>query len=430
MTVQSFSGGAGCGKTYQLMRALEQWLQNTPLRDGQKVLALTFMHGSRRRLAERLRSMPTVASRHDCLTLDSFAWRLVRRWVSMVELHGFVGLQPDQYDRVIEAAGHLLEDVTVAKWVFATFPILIVDEAQDLSAGRLRVITSLAAHSMVFAAADEFQCLDEQLRPNPACAWLAQTGVLTNLEEPRRTEVPDLLAAAAALRVGAAPASGKSFQIRAAPNAALAGTFLSNEIGWYGRGKSIAVISPTDGMYAHQVIDWVAQRSTKQGNGPFAIRWEQSESRAAEAYLGAIQLNEECEDRQVQAALDAGENPRVAADVAGWMDMQRRTQGRTVFLREEVIRVIKQSFSNNRRYQGHSEKRSAMTIHGAKNREFDVVVVLWPAAIRGTAEQKRRLLYNAVTRAKLRCIVLVQSPALLQSSPFVRHEPGLIVEGF
>ncbi|WP_298725175.1 ATP-dependent helicase [uncultured Pseudomonas sp.] len=419
MTVQSFSGGAGCGKTYQLMRALEQWLQNTPLREGQKVLALTFMHGSRRRLAERLGSMPAVSRRHECLTLDSFAWRLVRRWVSMAELHGFVGLQPDQYDRVIEAAGLLLENVIVARWVSATFPVLIVDEAQDLSAGRLRIITFLASHSMVIAAADEFQCLDEQLRPNPACAWLTVTGILTNLEQPRRTEVQDLLAAAAALRAGAAPESRKNFQIRTAPNAPLAGTFLSNEIGWYGRSRSVAVISPTDGIYAHQVIDWVAQRTTKQGNGPFAIPWEQSESRTAEAYLEALQLDEESDISLLRATFEAGGNPRVEADVLRWMDTQRKTQGRTTFPREEIVRTIKKSFSDSRRYQGTNERLAAMTIHGAKNREFDLVIVLWPAAIRGSSEQKRRLLYNAVTRARHRCIVLVQSPALLQASPFV-----------
>ena len=47
VTVQTFSGGAGCGKTFRLMQALSEYLIATPLREGQKVLALTFMHGSR-----------------------------------------------------------------------------------------------------------------------------------------------------------------------------------------------------------------------------------------------------------------------------------------------------------------------------------------------------------------------------------------------
>jgi superfamily I DNA/RNA helicase len=57
-------------------------------------------------------------------------------------------------------------------------------------------------------------------------------------------------------------------------------------------------------------------------------------------------------------------------------------------------------------------------VHGAKNREFDNVVVLWPAAIGGDDEQRRRLLYNAVTRAKSRCLIVVQSKAALAMPPF------------
>jgi superfamily I DNA/RNA helicase len=49
-----------------------------------------------------------------------------------------------------------------------------------------------------------------------------------------------------------------------------------------------------------------------------------------------------------------------------------------------------------------------MTIHQAKNREFESVTVLWPLKLGGRLEQKRRLLYNAVTRARGRAVVIVQ----------------------
>jgi superfamily I DNA/RNA helicase len=52
----------------------------------------------------------------------------------------------------------------------------------------------------------------------------------------------------------------------------------------------------------------------------------------------------------------------------------------------------------------------AMTIHQAKNREFENVVILWPVQVGGDAESLRRLLYNAVTRAKSRVLILLQSP--------------------
>uniref|UniRef100_UPI0035A06C98 ATP-binding domain-containing protein n=1 Tax=Achromobacter insuavis TaxID=1287735 RepID=UPI0035A06C98 len=58
-----------------------------------------------------------------------------------------------------------------------------------------------------------------------------------------------------------------------------------------------------------------------------------------------------------------------------------------------------------------------MTVHGAKNREFDNVIVLWPAAVVGSDDQKRRL-HNAVTRAKERCVVLVQASSHMRRPPF------------
>lgn len=59
-----------------------------------------------------------------------------------------------------------------------------------------------------------------------------------------------------------------------------------------------------------------------------------------------------------------------------------------------------------------------MTVHQAKNREFDGVIVLWPHTVGGDAEAKRRLLYNAVTRAKLWCKVITQGEAALKKAPF------------
>jgi ATP-dependent exoDNAse (exonuclease V) alpha subunit len=50
----------------------------------------------------------------------------------------------------------------------------------------------------------------------------------------------------------------------------------------------------------------------------------------------------------------------------------------------------------------------AMTVHGAKNQEFDRVAVLWPHGIKNDALLRRKLLYNALTRAKEEAVVLVQ----------------------
>lgn len=88
--------------------------------------------------------------------------------------------------------------------------------------------------------------------------------------------------------------------------------------------------------------------------------------------------------------------------------------GRTDFTKEDIVDAIQQSFSNRKHSPSVAQQvQLAMTVHGVKNREFDMVVVLWPAAMTGKVDQKRRLLYNAVTRAKSRCLVLVQAQSAL-----------------
>jgi len=420
MNIRAFSGGAGCGKTYQLMQALSAHLAEVPLNDGQKVLALTFMHGSRRRLEERLGQLQVIKKRTECTTVDSFAWRLVRRWMSLAAKLGFADLEAEQYERVCEAAGALLQIKEVCGWVVATFPVLLVDEAQDLTAGRLQIVMGLANKAAVFVAADEFQCLDESLRPNPACAWLEQAGGLEMLAQPMRTNVAELLDAATAVRNGQAPKSGKLFVIAQTPNAGLAGTWLTHALAWYGGGKSVAVITPTLGVFARASVAWSAQNQTKRGFGPISLSWEESEAQAASTFLGALALMDVNDTPSILATLIEAGDPRVTADVSEWMGLQRRALDRRTFSKDELVKVVKQGFAHRRRMnRGQAAGWRGMTVHGAKNREFDNVIVLWPAAVGGSDDQKRRLLYNAITRAKQRCLVLVQSKASLNQAPFV-----------
>jgi superfamily I DNA/RNA helicase len=60
-----------------------------------------------------------------------------------------------------------------------------------------------------------------------------------------------------------------------------------------------------------------------------------------------------------------------------------------------------------RAYRIHTPARIVTTVHGAKNREFDNVFILWTYKLPPDPEQQRRLLYNAITRSKEKCVVLV-----------------------
>lgn len=420
MSILFYSGGAGCGKTYQVMLALSEYLQRVPLFEGQKVLALTYMHGSRRRLHERLSGIKEVAQKFECLVIDSMAWRVVSRWQSLLTSMGFSFPAVGEFNRVCEGAALLLTEDIVSRWIAATYPVMILDEAQDLDEVRLSIVQALSKHVEIIAAADEFQCLESTLRPNPAYIWLEGTCKPAHLTVPRRTNLRELLDAAHAIRSGNAPVSGREFQIAPTANAGLAGTYLANAIGWYGRGQNVAIITPATGLFPTAVTDWVAANRTKKNNGPFLIKWEHSESKAVTSYLDGLTLPERSNSVNFERVIAAAKDDRTAKDVGHWFDIQRRTQGRTEFGKDEVVEIIRQSFSSRKHSPSPAQRVPlAMTVHGAKNREFDIVVVLWPAAMTGDVEQKRRLLYNAVTRAKSRCLVLVQARDALARPPFV-----------
>src|SRR3546814_2727 len=87
--------------------------------------------------------------------------------------------------------------------------------------------------------------------------------------------------------------------------------------------------------------------------------------------------------------------------------------------KEQVQDLCERKASAYRAYgYGHSRNVPVLTIHGAKNRQFRNVVVLWGPGVVGTDDYKRRLLYNAITRAEQRCTVFVQTKALLNAAPF------------
>ena len=107
--------------------------------------------------------------------------------------------------------------------------------------------------------------------------------------------------------------------------------------------------------------------------------------------------------------------------LARWVEYQRRINGRDRFSREELCTTIQALSQQQRAHQSLVGRRRATTVHQAKNREFDHVVVLWPYRVTGNSVMARRQLYNALTRARLSALVLVQDPQRKRviAAPFV-----------
>jgi hypothetical protein len=195
------------------MAMLAETLAAHPLTHGQRVLALTFMHGARRRLSDRLKGVAGLAGRIQCCTVDAFAWRIYRRWRGLAAALGVPATIEGEFDAVCDAAGLLLEQPDVRSWTAMSFPIVLVDEGQDLRPQRLRMLVAVSEATHALLAADEFQYLDQALRPNPLVAWLQNASVPETLVQVRRTNVGGLLAAATAVRSSQAPANGQGFRL-------------------------------------------------------------------------------------------------------------------------------------------------------------------------------------------------------------------------
>lgn len=422
MTIRAVEGAAGCGKTYRLMELLEETLVAHPLAEGQRVLALTFMHGARRRLIDRLRVVAGLLGRVDCCTVDGFAWRIYRRWRGLAATLNIPPRVEGQFDAVCDAAGMLLEQNQVRDWTAASFPIVLVDEGQDLRPERLRMLIALSGATRTLVAADEFQCLDQALRPNPLVTWLQAAAQTERLAQVRRTNFAGLLMAATAIRNGQAPANGPGFRILP-PGAStpLAATLLANAIAWR-QGGNVAVITPAlQGGYARSVVARVGQGPCgQQANGPYSIHWEGTDRDETRAIVAELELPRVASGSATLAALRLlPPSGPVRASMA-WVDTQIHALGRAEFAREEIEAIIARNVAFRRQYSGSGAHLfTAMTVQQAKNREFDGVVVLWPYQVGGDEEHKRRLLYNAVTRARRWCHVIVQGQNILAAPPFV-----------
>jgi hypothetical protein len=303
-----------------------------------------------------------------------------------------------------------------------SFPIVLVDEGQDLRPQRLRMLVALSGATHALIAADEFQCLDQALRPNPLVTWLQNAAELETLSQVRRTNVAGLLAAASAIRGGQAPVNGQGFRIlQPGVSVPLAATFLANAIAWR-QGGDVAVITPAlQGGYAQSIVARVAQGPCgQQQNGPYYIQWEGTDRDETQLIVGALQLPAAPTVVEACAALRALPPSGPARATLSWVNNQIHAVGRSVFTREEIEAVIARNVALRRQHGGGgSHLFNAMTVQQAKNREFEGVVVIWPYQVGGDIEHKRRLLYNAITRAKRWCNIIVQGQSILAAPPFV-----------
>lgn len=414
-----FEGPAGTGKSTQLLKAAQEHLEQYPLEDEQRVLALTKFHGSRRRIDIKLRDQDEgVGNALDCVTIDSFAWNLVVRWHLLVN---HLGLHPVKGDfpSITSAAGLLLQHSHVAKWIARRHPLVVVDEMQDCKGGEVALLRGIEPYTRLLCGADAFQDLSGD-NGNEAISWATHVGEVKPLTKIHRTQIDGLLSAAHALRNGSVlgSESKSGFEIVPVAAAAQGGAVVCWRVHSWARHGPIALISATKrgtSLFSDQVIDWACTKTSTSYSGakagPYPVEWESDDEEEQRAVLDILDLPNDVTAEIRSADLAVLSERHGIHDLRDWAQRQLFVRGLLSVTVEDIINAVSQLVRRRRAFGPNRPwRRRAMTIHQAKNREFESVIVLWPLRLAGDLEQKRRLLYNAVTRARGRAIVLVQDP--------------------
>jgi UvrD-like helicase C-terminal domain/AAA domain len=441
VTVEYFEGPAGSGKTYRLIERVRQLVNADFLAEGQRVLAITFMNGARRRLESSLGKHRELARRFECKTVDAFAQTLVARRSSLLAASGIeapAAAQTNPFDPKCFLAAHLLSSACVAKWVAASYPLVLIDEAQDLDAYRLPILQGLASSCRVLAAADEFQCLDDGIDASSVIAWLESHGNTTRLDGSRRTTQSGILKAAHTVRKGndlrAILTKHRKYEIWQAPGFklmelphkdALLARAVSNELRHCDTGN-VAILTPnTVDKTLRRALEIVCTRSWPYNKdnpevtfGPYAVEWDTNEGERAQALCKKLELPEMCSLQHLTGEAEAHSDPALVR-VRARMERASRITGERTFSNARIVEMIGDAVREISRFGGRrGPRRAAMSIHRAKNMEFRNVVVLWPYGVSGSDEHFRRLLYNAITRAQQKCVVIALGKDRLIAAPF------------
>jgi hypothetical protein len=418
-------GQAGTGKTTWMMQQANELAPRFLTADHHRLLAITRMHGSRRRLQLKLLdSCPTIPC--SITTIDGFALSLLNRWRRSL---GYAKpIQPVDDDtafsdtifgtevgfsRILVASTELLGSRTVKAVIQESYPLIMVDEFQDCHGPLLDFIKALSTCSALIVAADDFQLLDRSVGGCPAVEWLRsiEDGACkqcTALTTCHRTSVKEILDAARCLRDNI-PSDGETIPVICCPSYGPAAfkiieALIYNVSVWQG---STALICPSHDDFLRQVLASLDSQLQKKKLRPISWFHECAAREEREQLNECLGLSkrDSCSQGWI---VPTGSLPPVATQVLERTKRFSRLRGIKGIPHGIVARHVDTVVHERRAYCGHTPKRIVTTVHGAKNREFDNVIIIWPYKIASDAELQRRLLYNAITPSKQNCMLLVR----------------------
>ncbi len=425
-----FIGQAGTGKTTQIIAKLEELSAKTNWSDNNAVLALTFMHGSRRRLSLKLKILTKQGIHVDCQTIDSFCFYLVQRYKRYLGINKPINISDsvgnndfiDKGSEIFSGIGSiqtlaikLLSFKTVQESINISYPIVIVDEFQDCQGSLLEFIKLICPYSNFLIGSDDFQKLDKSETSCPATDWLKSNAEVTLLEIIHRTKNEKVLHSAKSLRTNTNLTPG--VDVIAVTSSALAAWNIAKYINWNGWGKakgSLAVISPTKSetdTFFKETLDRLKSPFEKNSFPATYLHIENDLDETVEEILESLdQWKTLKEVKKENLVLWEKMNKPVVRQTIIKVSRLLNIRGKDSISKEEFSELISRQKHQLKVFGiSRSEpKKIALTVHQAKNREFDYVIILWSYKNQGGDLYSRKVLYNAVTRAKKDAVIIIQ----------------------
>lgn len=427
--VTVFTGQAGTGKTTALMNLLAEFVPKREWLGFETILALTFMHGSRKRLDAKLIFLKTdFKIKFKCSTIDSFSVNLVNRFKSYLEIDKPIKVNTSdeniegQYEIQLPLESiqkymiALLEHESVKKFIANSFPYILIDEFQDCTGNLLEIVKGLALSTDLLIAADPFQQLTDD-ESSDGMDWIIENKFEHfNLDEGgvKRTKVDSILKTAACLRTGK-NIDGKKIFVGISVSKHLTSAFMLPNIHYNIKSGTIAIITPTKkGKFIAEAINSLGGKYTfKKGYhegktvGPYDHLLNSEEYIDTEALIHEIP--KQPLTKSELSKLKTNRN-FVLKRVAEMLLRKLSLRNIDYITYEEfhfLVEQLSHTYDNFYKKESHA-KIIFTTVHGAKNREFETVIILWPYEAAGNLVYKRKLLYNAITRAKNNAMIIVQ----------------------
>lgn len=419
------TGQAGTGKTTWLMQKAIELAPSHIIEEHHTLLAITRMHGARRRIQMKLcESCSDIQSTTS--TIDAFALSILNRWRSSLGYSSPIqSVREDanfreslfgteaSFNRVLEKATLLLQSPTIRNIISESYPLILIDEFQDCHGQLLEFVKILSECSLLIVAADAFQLLDSSVSGCPSLIWLEKEGnqdltVHTKLTICHRTSQKIVLEAARCLRENK-QSNMQTIPVICCPTHGPAAfkilyALIFNHSQWNG---STALICPSHDPFIEKVLFSLDSQIKKRALNPITwFRESSSENEQQQIYtsLGISTNNGSPNENWIAPTTEVSS---LDQHVIERVHKYAKLKGIQSIPHKLVARHVDTVVHRKRAYCTHSPKRVITTVHGAKNREFDNVIVLWTYKLPPDKEQQRRLLYNAVTRSRNNCMLLV-----------------------